>query len=118
MELTIQWLWPERMLGLASAQDVSGYYVVAGTNFDGSAYDGAARITMTGSKTCEIVWETGGSSSKGNCMVQSDVVAASYRFDNGVVGLVVYRNVEGVLIGTWTVNNADGEGTEVLTRAE
>ncbi len=105
--------------GFAAADDnVGGFYLVAGTNFDGTAYDGAARITMIGTKTCEIVWETGDTSSKGNCMVQGDVVAASYTLSSGHVGLVIYRQVEGVLLGTWTVNNADGEGTEVLTRAE
>ena len=47
------------------AQDVGGHYRVKGTNLDGTIYEGEAQITLTSKFTCEIVWQTGGSTSSG-----------------------------------------------------
>jgi len=57
----------------------AGEYVVKGTNFDGSPYSGTAHIAITSNSTCEITWKTGGSSSAGICMRDTDSFAAAYR---------------------------------------
>lgn len=106
-------------LGLAvlptAAQSIGGTYAVAGTNFDGSPYDGEATITLTSETTCTIHWETGGSSSDGICMRNDDAFSAGYVMDKDI-GLVVYKVKEdGSLHGLWTIAGKEGNGTEVLT---
>jgi hypothetical protein len=99
----------------ALAQDLTGHYRVNGTNLDGSPYQGAARITATSEYTCEIVWQTGGSTSSGICMRDGNAFAAGYEM-GGKVGLVIYLiQPDGVLDGTWTVAGVNAVGTEVLT---
>jgi hypothetical protein len=99
----------------AFAQDVTGNYLVKGTNLDGSIYEGEARVTATSEVTCEIVWQTGGSTSSGICMRDGNAFAAGYEL-NGKVGLVIYLiQDDGTLDGTWTVAGVNGVGTEILT---
>lgn len=99
----------------AVAQDVGGYYTVNGTNLDGSPYEGEAEITLTSEYTCEIVWKTGGSTSSGICMRDSNAFTAGYEL-NGKVGLVIYLiQPDGTLDGRWTVAGVNAVGTEVLT---
>ncbi|MBZ9993644.1 hypothetical protein [Mesorhizobium sp. BH1-1-4] len=107
------------LLGLAAlpaaAQSIGGTYTVAGTNFDGSAYDGEATITLTSGTTCTIHWETGGSSSDGICMRNDNAFSAGYVMGKDI-GLVVYKvEDDGSLHGLWTIAGKDGNGTEVLT---
>lgn len=107
------------LLGLtampAAGQSIGGTYTVAGTNFDGSTYDGEATITLTSQTTCTIHWETGGSSSDGICMRNDDAFSAGYVMDKDI-GLVVYKVMDdGSLHGLWTIAGKDGNGTEVLT---
>lgn len=100
---------------IANAQSIGGNYSVAGTNFNGSAYSGTARITLTSSTTCEIVWTTGGSTSSGICMRNGDAFSAGYELGDAI-GLVIYHVMpNGVLDGLWTVAGQEGVGTEVLT---
>ena len=100
---------------LATAQDVAGRYLVAGTNLDGSSYGGEAEITLTTDVTCEIVWTTGSTTSTGICMRNGSALAAGYEL-NGAVGLVIYLiEPDGTLNGTWTVAGLNAVGTEVLT---
>lgn len=102
--------------GTAHGADVAGLYAAAGTNFDGSGYEGTALIQMTGPTTCTVTWQTGGATSAGHCMVRGNVVAASYTLESGHVGLVLYDVLDdGRLDGVWTANTAPGQGTEVLT---
>ncbi|QKD03842.1 hypothetical protein [Mesorhizobium loti] len=99
----------------AAAQSIGGTYTVAGTNFDGSKYDGEATITLTSETTCTIHWETGGSSSDGICMRNDDAFSAGYVMGKDI-GLVVYKvGEDGSLHGLWTIAGKDGNGTEVLT---
>lgn len=99
----------------ALAQDLTGNYRVNGTNLDGSPYQGEARITATSEFTCEIVWQTGGSTSSGICMRDGNAFAAGYEM-GGKVGLVIYLiQPDGVLDATWTVAGVNAVGTEVLT---
>ena len=94
---------------------VGGHYLVKGTNFDGSIYEGEAQITKTSDVTCEIVWSTGGSTSSGICMRDGNAFTAGYEL-NGKVGLVIYLiQDDGTLDGTWTVAGVNAVGTEVLT---
>jgi len=104
------------MAGAASmAQDLTGDYLVNGTNLDGSPYQGTARVTATSEFTCEIVWQTGGSTSSGICMRDGNAFAAGYEM-GGKVGLVIYLiEDDGTLNGTWTVAGVNAVGTEVLT---
>ena len=92
---------------------LSGTYDVRGTNFDGSEYRGVARITVTTSDTCRIVWDTG-SEAAGICMRNGIALAASYVMGNAI-GLVIYEiRPDGVLDGLWTVADTEGHGTERL----
>lgn len=106
------------MLAAASpalAQDIGGAYKVQGTNHDGSPYSGDALITLTSDTTCEIVWNTGGVTSKGICSRNDDAFAAAYVL-NDSIGLVIYKvQADGSMQGLWTIAGEGGSGTEVLT---
>lgn len=92
-----------------------GTYSVKGTNFDGSAYDGTAEITLTSDTTCVIEWNIQGDTSKGICMRNDNAFAAAYVLQ-GETGLVVYEvKANGTLDGLWTIAGQSGNGTEVLT---
>lgn len=100
--------------GSVHAQSIGGDYVVDGTNLDGSKYGGTARITLTSNTTCEIVWITGSTTSRGICSRNSNAFAAAYRLGDAV-GLAIYRiQSDGVLDGLWTIAGASGSGTEIL----
>jgi hypothetical protein len=99
---------------LAGAQEIGGSYRVEGTNLDGSAYGGNAEITLTSDFTCEITWQTGGSTSSGICMRDGNAFTAGYELD-GSVGLVIYMvQPDGTLDGRWTVAGVNAVGTEIL----
>ena len=104
-------------LSLAStmAHAFEGSYTVNGTNIDGSPYGGTAEITLTSQTTCNIVWTTGPTSSKGICMRNDDAFSAAYILGEAV-GLVIYKiQPDGVLEGRWTISGVEGAGTETLT---
>lgn len=102
----------------ASAQSIGGKYTVEGTNLDGSAYNGAAEITLTSSTTCVIQWVTGSTTSQGICSRNDDAFSAAYVLGD-VFGLVVYKVQEdGSLQGLWTIAGKEGNGTETLTPAQ
>ena len=99
----------------AMAQDLTGHYRVKGTNLDGSIYEGEAQITATSEFTCEIVWQTGSTTSSGICMRDGNAFSAGYEL-NGKIGLVIYLiDDNGTLDGTWTVAGVNAVGTEILT---
>ena len=99
----------------AAAQSIGGSYTVDGANLDGSSYTGNAAITLTSETTCEIVWETGGTTSNGICSRNGDAFAAAYVLGEAV-GLVIYEvQSDGTLDGLWTIAGKEGTGTEVLT---
>ncbi len=99
----------------AQAQNIGGNYAVAGTNLDGSPYNGTAEIRLTSETTCEIYWTTGGSTSSGICMRNGPAFSAGYEL-NGKVGLVIYQVFDdGHMEGLWTIAGANGLGTENLT---
>ncbi len=99
----------------AFAQNIGGHYLAKGTNLDGSIYEGEAEITLTSEFTCEIVWQTGGSTSTGICMRDGNAFTAGYEL-GGKVGLVIYMiQPDGTLDGRWTVAGVNAVGTEVLT---
>ena len=99
----------------AAAQDIGGHYRVKGTNLDGTIYEGDAQITKTSEFTCEITWQTGGSTSTGICMRDGNAFTAGYEL-NGKIGLVIYLvQDDGTLDGTWTVAGVNAVGTEILT---
>lgn len=99
----------------ASAQSIGGVYTVAGTNLDGSAYDGEVTITLTSETTCVVEWKTGATEATGICSRNDDAFAAAY-VQGEAVGLIIYKVQEdGALDGIWTVQGKDGTGTEKLT---
>jgi hypothetical protein len=101
--------------GGAAAQEIGGLYDVQGTNFNGSPYSGQAKITITSNTTCEIEWITGGTSSKGFCMRNSDAFSAAYIMGKDI-GLIIYKaKPDGSLEGVWTIRGQNGAGTETLT---
>lgn len=98
----------------AAAQDIGGAYLVQGTGFDGAAYGGNARITLTSDYTCRIEWNTGGQLSSGICMRQGNVFSAAYMIE-GRVGMIIYTlNPDGSMQGTWTVDGVNAVGSESL----
>ena len=99
----------------ARAIDFGGKYKVEGTNINGTKYQGEATITITSETTCEIHWDTGGTTSDGICMRNDDSFAAAYKMQDAV-GLIIYKiSPEGALDGVWTIAGNGGAGTEVLT---
>ncbi|MBK1868217.1 hypothetical protein [Taklimakanibacter albus] len=114
-----RFLWAVLLTGMlsgaAAAQSIGGAYNVAGTNVDGSPYAGQALITITSNTTCEIAWQTGGTTSKGFCMRNEDAFAAGYVLGKDI-GLIIYKAApDGTLRGVWTVAGQNGAGTEILT---
>ena len=98
-----------------AAQDIGGGYSVKGTNFNGKPYGGTAEITLTSEVTCEIVWTNGTSVSSGICMRDGNGFTAAYSLQ-GNVGLIMYLVQEdGTLVGSWTIADTNGVGTEILT---
>ena len=98
----------------AGPGDIGGHYTVAGTNADGSAYNGTADITVTSKNTCRITWDTG-STADGICMRNGIAFAAAYALGKDI-GLIIYEiKPDGVLDGIWTLADKEGVGTEVLT---
>jgi hypothetical protein len=101
----------------ASAQSIGGSYTVAGTNLDGTTYEGTAAIALTSETTCAIKWVTGSTESEGICMRNGDSFAAGY-VSGDTTGLVIYKVLpDGTLNGLWTIANNGGAGTEILTPA-
>ncbi|MBM3481736.1 MAG: hypothetical protein FJX66_00375 [Alphaproteobacteria bacterium] len=101
--------------GAAHADDTLRFYSVQGTNPNGSPYGGAAVIEATSPDTCNIVWKTGSTESKGFCMRSGNILSAAYILGE-VVGLVIYEiKPDGSLQGTWTIADKPGVGTEILT---
>jgi hypothetical protein len=99
----------------AAAQPIGGNYNVSGTNFDGSSYSGTATITLTSEVTCQIEWETGGSTSQGICMRSGPVFSAAYQLGDQI-GMIIYEVLgNGTLDGRWTISGSDGVGTETLS---
>ena len=77
--------------GAGFTEDLSGHYRVKGTNFDGSIYEGEATITATNEFTCEILWNTGDSTSSGICMRNGNAFTAAYEM-GGEIGLLYISN--------------------------
>jgi hypothetical protein len=99
----------------AEAQSIGGHYKVEGTNINGTTYEGDATITLTSETTCEIVWNTGSTSSAGICMRNDDSFAAAYKMGEDV-GLIIYKvAANGAMNGLWTIAGNGGAGTEILT---
>ena len=100
--------------GAASAQTVGGTYSASGTNADGSSYTGTAEITLNG-PACSISWQTGGSSSAGNCLLTGNAFGAAYQLGD-TPGLAVYQvQPDGTLKGQWTTIGAPSVGSETLS---
>ncbi len=103
------------LVSAAAAQSIGGEYTVAGTNHDGTAYEGEATITLVSETTCEISWKTGNTTSEGICSRNGDAFAAAYVLEDAV-GLVIYKvQSDGSLDGLWTIQGKEGTGTEKLT---
>jgi hypothetical protein len=105
------------LAGSAQAQNFGGRYQVQGSNMNGAPYAGVAEIKVISSTTCTIRWQTGGGSVQdGICMRNGPAFSAAYAFEDGKVGLVIYRVLEnGTLDGLWTVAGMNGAGKETLT---
>ena len=100
---------------VAAAQNIGGAYTVRGTNFDGSPYGGEAYIKIISTTTCEIAWNTAGTSSNGFCMRNGNAFAAGYVMGDQI-GLIIYQaDQDGTLRGLWTIKGMNGSGTEILT---
>lgn len=97
------------------AQDLTGDYLVNSTNVDGSPYTGTARVTATSEFTCEIVWQTEGSTSSGICMRDGNAFAAGYELGSKVGLVICLIQDDGTLDGTWAVAGVNAVATEVMT---
>jgi hypothetical protein len=99
----------------ASAQTIGGRYAVSGTNFDDTPYSGFAEIEAGEGGTCRIRWDTG-SVRRGFCLRSGSTFAASYEFDTGTKGLVIYQIApDGSMSGEWSVSTLPEVRRETLT---
>ncbi|PZW45687.1 hypothetical protein C8P66_111102 [Humitalea rosea] len=93
----------------------SGPYRVAGTNLDGSAYEGAAMLQQVGTISFHIIWRVGGTEVRGVGIVSGHSFAVAYGATSQP-GMGLYQlRPDGTLEGTWSVIGANGTGTETLT---
>ena len=96
------------------SKDIAGNYDVTGTNFDGSAYKGTVVIEKSGNGYT-LAWETGPTSSTGAGTLSGDTFTVRWT-DGENSGDVTYTlQADGSLVGTWTADGIDGQGTETLT---
>lgn len=96
---------------------LAGRYEAAGTNPDGSPYQGTAVITGDGPRY-RIAWSIGSSTSSGRGTLEGNRITVAFNGEMTGRGTATYRLQEdGSLVGTWSVEGGTGEGTETLTPA-
>src|SRR5689334_11645410 len=99
----------------APAQDISGTYDVTGVSLEGSAYSGEAVLTRTTGNSYDIAWTFSSQSQTGTGSFNGTTLTVDFEDVNGVTGDGSYTlQSDGSLSGTWTVDGAEGEGTETL----
>ncbi len=98
---------------LAAAQIREGIYDIAGTNPDGSEYQGGLALGPGPAGSWLARWQVGGTQLLGLGLIQGGVLAVSFVVD-GRPGVAVYEvEPDGKLRGSWTTGG--GLGTEILT---
>ena len=98
---------------LAAAQIREGAYDVAGTNPDGSNYDGQFLLQAGPAASWLANWLVGSEQIIGLGLIQGGVLAVSFVV-NGRPGVSVFEvEPDGKLRGSWTTGG--GMGTEMLT---
>ena len=94
-------------------EGIARAYTVAGTNPDGSAYDGTLRVTATGD-TYQWAWDFGGDEYLGVGIQQENVVSLAWGGEECYVASYVVQD-DGVLNGLWTGLGQSSVGTDVGT---
>lgn len=96
----------------AAAQPIGGEHAVEGKNRT-AASTGTVTIILAGETTCEIVWQTGETTSHGICPRKDNAFAAAYVTEDAI-GVVIYRvQDDGTPDGLRTIRGKDGVGTEM-----
>ena len=97
----------------AAAQIREGAYDVAGTNPDGTNYDGQFQLRTGPGGAWVANWRVASENIMGLGLIQAGVLAVSFVV-NGRPGVAVFEvEPDGKLRGTWT--SGGGLGTEMLT---
>lgn len=103
------------LLTPARAQaDLAGSYAVAGTNADGSAYDGALRVSRRGA-LYQFSWATG-NDYEGVGVRRGDVVAVGWGGEGCGVAVYGVRRAGSELDGVWAFYGQEATGTERALR--
>jgi len=93
----------------------SGAYRVAGTNLDGTSYEGVVLLQQVGIVSFTLLWRVGGTEIRGVGMVSGHNFAVTYGSTERP-GLGIYElQPDGTMVGSWTLVGANQIGTETLT---
>ncbi len=94
--------------------DITGIYTLRGTNFDGSAYAGEVTITKS-DNTYNIIWSIGKQQSQtGTGTFDGTQLIARWQEGKNSGDAIYALQPDGSLIGIWTQDGHDGQGTETL----
>jgi hypothetical protein len=97
-----------------SGADISGAYTAEGTNFDDSQYHGEATITKAADGSYNIVWVIAGDTQNGNGTLRGDTFTVRWQIGTASGDAIYNLQADGSLVGTWTADGMDGQGTETL----
>jgi hypothetical protein len=91
---------------------LDGNYAVAGTNPDGSEYEGDMTITTVGD-VYEVVWQIAGNTDVGTGVGFGEYLAVG--FPNDLCSTAIYVAIEDTLIGLWAAPNSTTLNSESAT---
>ncbi|MCI0396139.1 MAG: hypothetical protein L0332_16850 [Chloroflexi bacterium] len=96
--------------------DLSGTYNVTGTSLDGVRYAGDAIITRTTGNDYRIEWTFASQSQTGTGTFDGTTFNVKWQMGSEASGTATYTlQPDGSLVGTWTQDGVEGEGSESLT---
>ena len=95
-------------------KDISGIYILKGTNFDGSGYTGEVRITKS-NNIYNLVWSIGEQQAQtGTGEFNGTQLTGRWQEGNNSGDIIYTLQSDGSLTGIWTADGHDGQGTETL----
>jgi len=104
--------------GGATEKDLSGTYVVSGTNFGDNtdSYTGEATIAKVSGNDYSVIWTIGESQTQtGSGTLSGNTFTVTWKEGDISGGGTYTLQSDGSLDGIWTVDGVDGQGTETFT---